>query len=655
MGILQQISKAFQSIRELGLEKVSLFGLYQFALKTGFFQLATPIRHKGFRDSGFGGTSEDIQSSFPILPVHKIRQLIIHYADEEKCLEEAQTIILGNFHRYGGNSAPIDLSNSTPGIHWSKIRDDLPDRDIKDTWEPARFGWVFTLARAYVLTGDEQYPQTFMHYFHEFRSQNPPNSGAHWVSAQEVALRIIAFVFAWQVFQKCPCFDETFVEQLSQSIAEHAQRIPPTLLYARSQNNNHLISEAVGLYTAGVFLHPHPAAEKWKRLGSHWFHRALQMQIFPDGAYVQHSMNYHRLMLQLSLWYFSISHAMKDDFPHTSKDLLGKSAQWMIDQVDPISGNAPNLGHNDGSNLLPISPRNQSDYRPIAQAASRAFCGKPCYGPGIWDELSLWLELDNIQENHDSARENLTQVLKLGTPQSWATLRAVQFVDRPAHADQLHVDLWYRGCNIARDAGTYRYTASAPWQNALAGTAVHNTVTVNQADQMQRAGRFLWLKWAQAHVLSRSENEICAQHYGYAMIGAIHQRTLNYVDDQNWSIIDSILSADRSIQKTTATLQWLLPDLPWELNQNTLILHHAQFDCHLTLQIDNLNAELSTPPTFQLVRAGEVLYGQGAVPEVAGWFSGTYGEKVPALSFSVTIQARPPYKIISKWYFIDTQ
>ena len=653
MGILQQISKAFQSIRELGFEKVSLFGLYQLGLKTGYYQITTPIHQEDMSDAGFSRISFNIPSSFPNPPAQKIRQFNIQSGQQQKFLEEDQTILSGKFHRYGGNLAPIDLFNPAPGIHWSKIRDDLPDCDIKDTWEPARFGWVFPLARAYVLTGEEQYPQTFMRYFHEFSSQNPPNSGAHWASAQEVALRIIAFVFAWQVFQNSPCFDEAFINQLTQSIAEHAQRIPPTLQYARSQNNNHLISEAVGLFTAGTFLHTHPKAKKWKQLGSHWFHRALQMQIAPDGSYVQHSMNYHRLMLQLSIWFFSISQAMEDGFQDASLDLLGKASQWMIDQIDPISGKVPNLGHNDGSNLFPFSPQDQSDYRPIAQAASRAFCGKPCYEPGLWDELSLWMRLDIIQDSPDTFRENVTQVLKLGTPQSWATLRAVQFVDRPAHADQLHVDLWYRGCNLARDAGTYRYTTPAPWQNALAGTAVHNTVTINQADQMQRAGRFLWLKWAQAGVISCSENEITAQHDGYAKTGAIHQRTLRCIDEQHWQIIDSILPSDGISQKTTASIQWLLPDLPWELKQDTLILHLAEFDCHLSVQIDNSNAEISDLPAYQLVRAGEVLHGQGPAQEISGWYSSTYGEKEPALSFSMIMQDRLPYRIISKWQFID--
>jgi hypothetical protein len=67
---------------------------------------------------------------------------------------------------------------------------------------------------------------------HEFRHQNPPNSGgALGFCPGSGALRIIALCCPWQVFQKCPCFDEAFVEQLSQSIAEHAQRIPPTTAY----------------------------------------------------------------------------------------------------------------------------------------------------------------------------------------------------------------------------------------------------------------------------------------------------------------------------------------------------------------------------------------------------------------------------------------
>jgi hypothetical protein len=85
---------------------------------------------------------------------------------------------------------------------------------------------------------------------------------------------------------------------------------------------------------------------------------------------------------------------------------------------------------------------------------------------------------------------------------SWAYLRLAHFKSRPGHADQLHLDLWWRGMNIAMDAGTFSYNNPPPWDNALSTTHVHNTITINGKDQMTRAGQFLWLDWAQAAVVT---------------------------------------------------------------------------------------------------------------------------------------------------------
>ena len=59
----------------------------------------------------------------------------------------------------------------------------------------------------------------------------------------------------------------------------------------------------------------------------------------------------------------------------------------------------------------------------------------------------------------------------------------------------LHVDLHWRGVNIALDPGTYSYNAPAPWDKAFFGAEYHNTVTVDSAQPMDRASRFLWLPW----------------------------------------------------------------------------------------------------------------------------------------------------------------
>ena len=85
---------------------------------------------------------------------------------------------------------------------------------------------------------------------------------------------------------------------------------------------------------------------------------------------------------------------------------------------------------------------------------------------------------------------------------SHAILRCTDFTSRPSHADQLHMDLWIHGHNLAIDAGTYLYSGQAPWRNGLAHTNVHNTVIVDNKDQMQMVSRFTWTNWAAAAATS---------------------------------------------------------------------------------------------------------------------------------------------------------
>ena len=134
-----------------------------------------------------------------------------------------------------------------------------------------------------------------------------------------------------------------------------------------------------------------------------------------------------------------------------------------------------------------------------------------------------------------------------GAHGSWAYLRAARFTSRPGHADQLHLDLWWQGLNLAQDPGTYRYTAAPPWDNALASTLVHNTLSVDGREQMTRAGRFLYLDWAQASpARARPGCRMApgsgsrASHDGYRRLGVTHQRQVTAFQDGRWLVEDSL-------------------------------------------------------------------------------------------------------------------
>jgi hypothetical protein len=152
------------------------------------------------------------------------------------------------------------------------------------------------LGRAYHLTRDEKHAQAFWRNFERFDEGNPPYAGPHWMNGQEVAIRLMALVWCAQVFAPSAASSRRRRTRLARSIAEHAARIPPTLVYAR-QNNNHLVTEATALYLAGAALDH----RSWRELGWRWLNRALQRQISSRGEYIQHSTNYHRLMLQSAL------------------------------------------------------------------------------------------------------------------------------------------------------------------------------------------------------------------------------------------------------------------------------------------------------------------------------------------------------------------
>ncbi len=624
--------------------------LYRLGLKTGYWRLRTPAGKWNF---SIADSQARAAESFPFSIPSAQRLAEITASASADVLAEAEEIVQGKVRPFGGDPLPLMWTHTAPLQHWTYTRDDDHSLgDIKWIWEPARLGWAFTLARAYRLSGDERYPQAFWENLEAFLEHNPVNQGPNWASAQEAALRILALSFARQVFAGSLHSTLARRERLITALAEHAARIPPTLIYARAQNNNHLLSEAVGLYTAGVLLPDWKPARRWRELGWQALNAALQQQIDPDGTYVQHSTNYHRLMLHLALWAQAIAQKEGAALPAASLQRLQAATRWLLAQLDPLSGRLPNLGHNDSANILPLATAGQTDFRPVAQAAARAFWGQACLPPGPWDELSLWLGLDVNSASQTPPVEGFTSpgVHRLGDSRSWASLRAVHFYDRPAHADQLHVDLWWHGHNIALDAGSYHYTAAPPWNNALAHVTAHNTVQVDGRDPMRHAGRFLWLNWDQARLLpGQTEIEIAAEHDGYRRLGVIHRRTLRQSGATAWQVTDELLPTGSQPQEHTAILHWLLPDWPWQLHDATLALQAPQGA--LELRVD-----LGQPASLrwvQLVRAGQTIAGPPEPAPTLGWFSPTYAYKYPALSFRVAVQGSLPLTLYSHWTLPD--
>ena len=556
---------------QLGIAPLSLYAVYRLGLRTGHYhRLDASLKAEAAR------VGRRLQSTFD-LPDPAALRASISLAARAALLREANAVVNGSVRIFGTEVVDLEFATRRPLHHWTAYELDtallspfLKDRaDIKYVWEPARFGWAYVLGRAFHLTKGEKYARAFWSHFERFDRSNPAFMGPQWMNGQEVAIRLMALAWCAHVFRDAQASTSGRLTRLTRSIAEHAVRLPPTLPYARSQNNNHLVTESTALYLAGAAL-DHPG---WRQLGWRWLNHALQQQIGPTGEYIQHSSNYHRLMLQTVLLADAVRRRRGELWPAKTQQALSRASHWLFSMLDTISGGVPNLGANDGALILPLSSSRFEDYRPTVQAAARAFL-RTALPAGDWDEPSIWLGLPEAAHTADAAAYAADH---LRGPNSWTFLHASSFRSRLGHMDQLHLDLWWRGRNVAADAGTYRYNARAPWDNPLVSSQVHNCVNIDGLESMTRGGRFLVLDWFPADAARSLATDpsvlgrIKASHNGFNHAGIRYHRSVSLMDSGRWLVQDDV----RFIrpQPHSVRLHWLLLDGVWRLRQRGTETH----------------------------------------------------------------------------------
>lgn len=446
---------------------------------------------------------------------------------------------------------------------WWRIPD-FGSGDIKGLWEMSRFDWAVAWATQ-AAHGDRSALDRLNAWLSDWAARNPPYKGPNWKCGQEASIRVMHLcLVAWLLGQ-----DRMPASGLKDMLVCHLRRVAPTMSYAIGQANNHGTSEAAALFIGGTFLAgQHPQADVWARRGRRLLEDRAQRLIAPDGSFSQYSVNYHRLMLDT----YSLAEAWRRQrgLPVFSKALhrrLAAAAAWLHAVTDPRSGDAPNLGANDGAHLMPLTDAGYRDFRPSVQLALTLFDGRRAYATGPWNDTLRWLGIpvpaDLVAPPCRSFDWGGYHVLRRdGT---CAVLRYPRFRFRPSQADALHLDLWHEGQNLLRDAGTFSY--NAPGAEWFGGTGAHNTVEFDCRDQMPRLGRFLFGDWIEADEIEhvRTDKHGLTAAAGYTdRKGAHHHRRVTLAHD-------ALVVRDRIGGRFgAACLRWRLAPDDYRLEGSTL-------------------------------------------------------------------------------------
>lgn len=390
-----------------------------------------------------------------------------------------------------------------PPDHWSELSEKASTDDIKDVWELGRMSWLGAVLQATVEPATaNQAAEACWGHVESFVGNNPPYRGPQWMCGQESALRGIGIICTCLALRGLPPSTPDREAMAAQLVAQTVGRVSPTLDYALSQRNNHAVSEAAFLWSAAILVEGIPDADALELRGRKALEEAVADQWYDDGAYAQHSPTYQRLALHALLWVMAVSRAAGVAEPKGVRGAVTSSLKFLSRIMDSSTGRVPNLGGNDGAHLFQLTPQSIRDFRPLLVHAAAALGAPTAIEPGPWDLEAAWFRLEPrrraaIPTPHASIAHHVHR-----GPSSHLVLRAGPIRHRPAHADQLHVDLWLGGENVTCDPGSFRYTAPLPWGNALADETVHNVVRVATEPQARRRGRFFWSEWVTARVVA---------------------------------------------------------------------------------------------------------------------------------------------------------
>ena len=442
--------------------------------------------------------------------------------------------------------------------HWTEIADYSKEAgDIKYVWEKSRFSYLYDIIR-YDYHFNEDCALFVFSEILSWIDANPINCGPNYRCSQETSLRVLNWTFALHYYRNSLFLTEDVFNKIQFAIYWQIDHVYKNINFSRiAVRNNHAITETLALYLIGLLFPQFPDAEKWKQKGKAWFEEEIAYQIYEDGTFLQFSMNYHRVVVQLLTWAIVLSEKNNESFSAIIYDRAKKSVQFLRTCMIDENGYLPNYGANDGALFFKLNETTYRDYRPSLDALARAL--KTELSILKENEDAYWYDLNHETTNRwvPSAGIHSFSVggyYVLRENKSLTFIRCGNHKDRPSQADNLHLDVWYKGENVLLDAGSYKYNTDDETLRYFMGTASHNTVMLDGYDQMKKGARFIWYDWSQCKNATCDETKESYLFKGsidafkHVSKDIIHQREIIKIKDQpKWIIKDVIVNKPHGI------------------------------------------------------------------------------------------------------------
>lgn len=456
----------------------------------------------------------------------------------------------------------------------------IPGVDIKEFWEISRMSWASRMACMIrfdnhsnsVCSGIENLNT----WLADWVKQNPSYFGVNWRCGQEASVRIINLILTAFILYE-PFESRSIKPDLLKLIEIHIIKVRKTFRYSIAQDNNHGILESAALFLGGYFLHLCGIKNMATlgHLGKARLEERVDTLTDEGGTFSQYSVNYHRFFLDtLSLVEILRNWLGLQAFSPTFNRKAGAITDWLGSFVISGNGLTPNIGANDGAYLLNFIFDDYCDYSPSWILGSMVFRNRvPTTEPKFDNHAKVIRSIFRLNRGEVEPTEKAESVfydagfvkLHLNNYSVSVFVRFPSFDFRPSQNDLLHVDLWVKGENLLRDAGSYSYNCEEPWQSYFTSSAAHNTIQFDGRDQMPRLSRFLLGAWPKARdVLFDAPKEGTTKKFSCRYkdyLGATHHRSVT-LKEHSLKIVDTV----SDFNKVAVARFRLNPEREWQIS-----------------------------------------------------------------------------------------
>jgi hypothetical protein len=528
---------------------------------------------------------------------------------------------------------------------------DCAPGDVKRVHEINRHQHLPRLAKAFYLTGREEYALEAVRQLESWIEQNPPLRGINWHSSLEIALRSIAWLWTLAFLLPSQALDEGAAYKIGKSLfrqLRHVFRYPS--IY--TSPNTHVIGEAAALFLAGLVFDAFVEARAWREKGTRLLIESAERQVSPEGVHCEHSSYYHAYALDFYLQAAVLARRNGVDLPEAFRDCVLRMLEFLM-QISRPDGSLPRIGDDDGGRALGLS---QTFYQSTRDLLA---CGAGLYGrpdlkraAGELPEESFWLlgrqaakQYDRIDGRGNLATHALYPAAGYWVSRSGEGMRGTHLVFRGgglgtptgghSHADALSFTFWSGGRELLVDPGTCVYNAAPEWRSFFRSTRAHNTVVVDGRDQCEAGGTFRWRSRASArilrHVVLPDVELIEAEQDGYRRLPEpiVHRRRIVRLPEDCWVVLDDLRGSGNHTF-----------DFHYHFGPEADAAFRRAFTDGCQLEVRAPDARLrmffvaSQPLEQEMIRA--------SLAPIQGWDSPRYGTRSPACVLRASARGTAP-------------